>query len=104
MGERVFPMRNRLISAALSRKREPQVGFYIWINRPALQCSFVRRDRGVDARCVEQVISQKVIRLREVRVLSYSFLIVSDRFAGPANIVQGHSKAKVGRRITRLDR
>src|SRR6266446_6275626 len=97
-------MRNCLTRAAFFQKCETDVVFYLWIGRAALQRSFVRRDGIIDARFTEQVISQKVIRLGKVRVLLYSFLIVSDCFVDPATIIQGHSEAVVCGRITGLDR
>ena len=97
-------MRNCLTRAAFFQKCETDVVFYLWIDGSALQRSFVCRNGIIDARCTEQVISQKVICLGEVRVLLYRFLIVSDCFVDPATIIQGHSEAVVCGRITRLDR
>src|SRR6266853_6634676 len=97
-------MRNCLTRAAFLQKGETHVVFYLWIGRAALQRSFVCRNGIIDVICTEQVISQKVIRLCEVRVLLYRFLIVSDCFVDPATIIQGHSEAVVCGRITRLDR
>src|SRR2546428_7792736 len=97
-------MRNCLTRAAFFQKGKAHVIFYLWIDRAASQRSFVRRDGIIEARSTEEVISQKVIRLCEVRVFLYSFLIVSDCFVDPATIIQGHSEVVVCGRITRLDR
>src|SRR4051812_26071537 len=96
-------MRNCLVRPAFFQKCETNVVFYLWIDWAALQCSFVCRDSVIDARLTEQVISQKVIRLGEVRVLLCSLLIVSDCFVDVATIIQGHSQTVVCRRITRLN-
>src|SRR5262245_36605766 len=97
-------MRNCLTRAAFFQKCETNVVFYLWVDRAALQRSFVRRDGIIDARSTEQIIPEKVIRFREVRVVLYRFLIVSDCFVDPTTVIQGHSKVVVCGRITRLDR
>src|SRR5262249_16504263 len=97
-------MRNCPTRATFFQKRETNVVFYLWLGGAALQRSFVCRNGVIDTRSTEEVISQKVIRLCEVRVLLYSFLIVSDCFVDPATGIQGHSEVVVCGRIRRLDR
>src|SRR5262245_26422859 len=97
-------MRNCLAGAAFFQKGETDVVFYLGIDRAALQRSFVCNNGIIDARSTEQVISQKIIRLCEVRVLLYSFVIVSDCFVDPATVIQGHTEVVVCGGIKRLNR